>query len=221
VNEQLWWYVARSGGIVAWALLTVSVVLGLSLSTVIAGRRVPKPWLLSMHRYLGLVAIVMTGFHLAGLVADSYVHFDVIDLLVPYSSQWQPGAVAWGVVAMWLLLAVEITSLLRRRIPKRLWRWVHVSSLPLFAMATAHTFTAGTDASHGWLRWGAIISVNVVAFLSIVRIVVERRPARVIPARPSAKPAAAGAERGSPARSATVPVDTRTADQPAAIAART
>ena len=31
--DQLWWYTARSAGIVAWALLTASVLLGLALST--------------------------------------------------------------------------------------------------------------------------------------------------------------------------------------------
>lgn len=188
MNEQLWWHIARAGGIVAWALLTVSVVLGLVLSTVIAGRRAPKPWLLAQHRYLGVLAIVMTGIHMAALVADSYVQFDVVDLLVPFAARWRPGAVAWGVVALWLLLAVEITSLLRRRIPKRAWRWVHLSALPLFAVATAHTLTAGSDASHPAVVWTALVAVNVVAFLVVVRIVLERRPARTIPQR---RPAAA------------------------------
>lgn len=194
MNDQLWWYVARSGGIVAWSLLTASVMLGLGLSTAVAGRKVPKPWLLGLHRYLGLLAIVMTGFHLGGLVADSWVEFSVVDLLIPFASQWKPGAVAWGIVAMWLLLAVEITSLLRRRIPKSLWRWVHLSSLPLFAMATAHTFAAGSDATHAALRWSAIVTVNVVAFLVVLRICV-RGAAKRAPTRRSgaARPATAPA----------------------------
>ena len=57
---------------------------------------------------LGGLAVMFTAIHLAALVADSYVHFGLADLTVPFASSWQPGAVALGVVAMWLLLAVEV-----------------------------------------------------------------------------------------------------------------
>ena len=69
-------------------------------------------------------------------------------MLVPFASSWHPLAVAWGVVAMYVLLAVELTSLARHRLPQRMWRIIHVSSLPLFVLATVHYVAAGTDASN-------------------------------------------------------------------------
>lgn len=174
-NDQLTWYIARSSGITAWALAAGSVLWGLFLSTGILQGRPRRPWLLDLHRYLGGLTIVFTAIHLAALVADNFVQFNVVDLLVPFASQWRPGAVAWGVVAFWLLLAVEITSLLRRRgISERIWRAVHASSFLLFAFATVHGLQAGTDAENAFIFWPAATVTGAVIFLSWWRILVAK-----------------------------------------------
>ena len=89
---------------------------------------------------------MFTALHLAGLVADDYVDFGVADLLVPYAAGWKPGPVALGVVSLYLLAVVEGTSLAMRRIPRRVWRGVHLTSYVLFWSATFHFILAGTDA---------------------------------------------------------------------------
>src|SRR3954452_15418400 len=137
MTTHLWWYTARGAGIVAWVLATGAVVLGLLLSGRF-GRR-PKPaWLLDLHRFMGGLVVVFLGVHLAALVADSTVQFGLSDLAVPMASAWRPGAVAWGVVAAWLLIAVELTSLAQRRLPRRLWHAVHLSSFVVFGASTVH-----------------------------------------------------------------------------------
>lgn len=146
MNEQIWWYLTRSSGIVAWALLSAAVLLGLVVRTKVGAAPARPPWWLDLHRFVGGLATVFTGVHLATLVADSYVEFGIVDLLVPGASDWNPGAVAWGVVALWLLLAVESTSLLQKRLPRTLWRWVHLTSYPLYWIATFHFLAAGSDA---------------------------------------------------------------------------
>ena len=141
-DTHLWWYTARASGMVAWVLLTASVLWGLALSTRVLGRH-PRPnWMLDLHRFLGGVAVVVTGAHLASLVADSWVHVGLTELLVPFTGSYRPTAVAWGVVAFYLLLAVEVTSLLRRHLSRPAWRAVHFLSFPLFVLATAHGITA-------------------------------------------------------------------------------
>ena len=125
MSGQLPWYVARASGLVGWALLAAATLWGLALSTKIFGKR-PRPnWILDLHRMLGALALVFTGVHVSAILADQYVHFGLVDVLVPFASKWRAGAVAWGVVGMYLLVAVELTSLLRARIPKTLWRRVH------------------------------------------------------------------------------------------------
>ena len=98
-----------------------------------------------MHRWLGGTALVFTGVHVVALLADQYVHFGLSAILIPFASKWHPVAVAWGVVAFYLLLAVELTSLARAHLSKRAWRRVHTASFVLFVMATVHGLTAGTD----------------------------------------------------------------------------
>ena len=174
MNSQVWWYVARSSGLVAWTLLAGSVLLGLALSTRAMGKRPTPAWLQDLHRGVGGLAVVFTGLHLAGLVADSYVHFGIVDLLVPFAASWKPGAVAWGVVGLYVLLAVELTSLLRRRISTRWWRRVHLLSFPLYGIATAHLLTAGTDATNPVLLLPVLASLVAVAGLTFVQIFGER-----------------------------------------------
>jgi predicted ferric reductase len=177
MNSQVWWFVSRSSGMIAWALITLSVCWGLFVSTKAVAKASTPSWLLDLHRFFGGLAVSFTAIHLIGLWADSYVEFGWAELFVPLASEWKPGPVAWGIVSMYLLVAVEATSLAMRWLPRRLWRWVHHLSLPLYVMATYHGIVAGTDKSNQVFRLAALASVNVVAFLSIVLILAARRTA--------------------------------------------
>lgn len=191
MNSQLFWYIARASGIVSWALLSLSVLWGVVLSTRLLGRRTTPAWLLDVHRFLGGGAVVFVAVHLFGLVADSYAHFGPAELLVPLASAWRPVAVAWGVVALYLLIAVELTSLLRRRIPARLWRRVHMASFALWVFATVHTLSAGTDSGNPVLQWATLVVCAAVVFAVVVRALSPKpdrptRPERTIPRREAA-----------------------------------
>jgi DMSO/TMAO reductase YedYZ heme-binding membrane subunit len=103
--------------------------------------------MLSTHRYLGALAVVFVGVHVLAILIDSYVQFSIADALVPMVSSWHPLAVAWGIVGMYVLVAVEVTSLLRARLTPKVWRGVHVLSYVLLALVTIHLLAAGTDAN--------------------------------------------------------------------------
>lgn len=190
MSGQLPWYVARASGLVGWALLAAATLWGLALSTKILGKR-PRPnWILDLHRMLGALALVFTGVHVSAILADQYVHFGLVDVLVPFASKWRPGAVAWGVVGLYLLLSIEVTSLLRSRIPKSLWRRVHYASFPLFVSATVHGLTAGTDTTR---RVAVLVALVVgVVFCAMVAI---RAAMSVTPVTPATRPIAAPPRR--------------------------
>ena len=175
MTSQTWWYLARATGIVAWSLLTLSMTWGLMLRTrILNGRPTPR-WLLDLHRFLGGLSVVFVALHLAGLVADSYTYFGPAELFVPFASSWRPGAVALGVVALYLLAAVEVTSLLMRHLPRRWWRAVHMSSFATFLLSTLHTVTAGTDARNSLLILAVNVAVAAVLFLVLVRLLAPGR----------------------------------------------
>lgn len=201
--EQLWWYTARAGGIVAWGLLAASVLWGLALSTKAFGKR-PRPnWLLDMHQWLGTLTMVFLGVHVVGLMFDSYVDFGLVDVLVPFASSWDPAAVAWGVVAFWLLLAVELTALGRRYLPKKVWRSVHYLSFPVFVLSTIHGVAAGTDAATTFAVATIVVVVAMVAMLSFVRLDQAARQAKLDAAAPAAPPRVPrGASAGGATRTA-------------------
>lgn len=179
LDPQVWWHLSRATGIVAWALGITSVLWGVALATRALGSKPRAPWLLDLHRFLGGATVLFVVLHIAAIVADSYVHFGVADVLVPFASSWKASAVAWGVIAFWMLLAVELTSLVRNRLPKRLWHGVHLTSYLVAVLTTAHLLTAGTDAGNPLLQVVALAWVPVTTFFLLYRwLAPSRRSAR-------------------------------------------
>lgn len=186
MHGQLWWYVARSGGLLAWGLLAASVLWGLVMTTRLAAKLAPRPaWFLDLHRFLGGAALVFTVIHVTGILLDAYVHFGLVNVLVPMTGTWHPGAVAWGIVGLYLLSAVEVTSLARSRIPQRLWRQIHYVSFPLFIITTIHTLTAGTDRHNPLVLWGVIAICVPVTLLTALRLALAGKAVQAKPARPA------------------------------------
>lgn len=193
-NEQIWWFITRSSGIVAWALITMSVCWGLMLSTKAAAKATQPAKILDLHRFFGGLSFVFTGLHLAGLVADNYVHFGWAEIFIPFASAWKPDAVAWGVIALYLLLTVEITSLMMKKMPRAVWKHIHRTSLGLYIFSTLHGLQAGTDTANRWYQMVMLASINVVAFLVVLLVLAHKK---------SATAAKTGsASKGSPQRTA-------------------
>ena len=174
MNPQIWWYVARASGIVAWLFLTASVLWGIVLSTDLfrASRR-PK-WLLDLHRALGGLTVGFVAIHVGALIADNFVHFDLVDVFVPFASEWKPWPTALGVVALWGLLIVEITSLAMKRLPRRFWRGVHMTSYVTFLLTSLHGTFAGTDATHRMYVATTLLTTVAVVFAVCYRILTRR-----------------------------------------------
>ena len=97
---------------------------------------------------------MFVAIHLIGLLADSYVGFSVADLFVPMASKWRPGAVAWGIVGLYVVLAVELTSLVMRRLPRRVWHGIHLLSFVSLVLVTLHASRRGpTPRARSSSRW--------------------------------------------------------------------
>ena len=181
MSDTVWWYTARASGMVAWWLLGTAVCWGLALSTRVTNGKPTPAWLLDLHRFLGGLATIFVGVHLLGLAEDAFVPFNWVDFAVPFHATWRPVAVAWGVTSLYLLVAIEITSLLMRRIPKRWWRRVHSMSFLLFVLTGIHVFSAGTDRVNRLTQWSGLAMATAVLFLSVYRAMAQprRRDAKV------------------------------------------
>src|SRR5207302_8719344 len=134
MNPKVRWYLARGAGLTSWALAAATLVWGLLLSTRLFTKRPRPAWTLDIHRTLSGLTVAFVGVHMVGLFADGYVHFGPAQLLIPLATTWRPGAVAWGIVALYLLIAVELTSLWRRLLPVTWRRRLPVVSIAVFPL---------------------------------------------------------------------------------------
>jgi predicted ferric reductase len=143
------WYVARAGGLTAFALLTASVAIGLLLS----GRAKvdwPRFAITEVHRFVGLLAGAFIVVHGLTLLLDGYFHFTLWNLLVPGTAPYRPLATALGVLAAELLAALALTNHYRTRLSFRFWRRAHYLNFAVWLLALVHGVTAGTDSDTAW-----------------------------------------------------------------------
>ena len=117
--------------------------------------------------------MAFVGVHVGAILLDTYTDFGITDVLVPFTGSWHPAAVAWGIVGMYLLAAIEITSLLRHRLSKGAWHAVHLLSYFLFATTTVHMLTAGTDV-RALVASTAAVMLGVAAVFGSVALYVWR-----------------------------------------------
>jgi methionine sulfoxide reductase heme-binding subunit len=177
MSGEGWWYLARASGIVAWLILTLTVLWGIASSADLFGRRRRVAWLVDLHRWLGALTVAFVALHLGALVADSYVHFGPTDLFVPFASDWKPLPVALGVVALWGLMAVQATSVAMRRLRRRTWHAIHLAGYGVFVLGSFHGITAGTDATQPMYAITTAASMLAVGWASIrrIRVLDDRR----------------------------------------------
>lgn len=193
LDPKLSWYAARASGLIAWAVVTASVVWGLTLSTRLIRRKGVPAWLLDLHKFLGTLSVVFVGVHLLALWADNYVYYGPRELLVPMASEYRPGAVAWGIAATYLLVAIQLTSWAMRKLPRKLWHGVHLTTFPMLFAATVHGFAAGADNANLVVQWVALTATLLVFFLTLFRVLAPRKAlsnaAKSLPAEPGRRPA--------------------------------
>ena len=198
MSDQFFWYVTRSAALVAWLSASLSLLVGLATSSRLLGRRPTIPWLVDFHRLLAAMAMVFLGVHMLSLWLDGYVEFGPAELLVPWVAT-VPGltrtSIALGVIAAWLLAAVQVTSLIKDRLPDTVWRTVHLSSFGTVAAGTVHAIQAGSDTENPIVVGLGVSMLTAIALATAVRAVRLRDAAR-------AQQAASAPRRASAARPA-------------------
>ena len=144
------WDTARAGGFLAYILLTLAVSAGLVLRNRWQSTRWPRFVTNELHGYLSLLALVFITVHVVAVLVDPFTHFGLAEILVPLASHYRPVWMGLGVVALYLLLAVWLSSQLRARIAHRTWRRIHVLAYAVYGAATVHGLGTGSDTRTSW-----------------------------------------------------------------------
>ena len=164
------WDTARAGGLVSYVLLTGAVALGLVLRNRWQSSRWPRLVTNELHGYVSLLALVFIVVHVLAVAVDPFTHFGLQAVVVPFATHYRPLWMSLGIVSLYLLLAVWISSRLRQRIGHRLWRRIHVLAFAVYAAATLHGLGTGSDTRTVWAAALYVGSVGLVGTLLAVRL---------------------------------------------------
>jgi methionine sulfoxide reductase heme-binding subunit len=177
IAAGLTWYVTRGSGLVALVLLTIAFVLGIPTARSSDRRLAPRLIVQLLHRNASLLAVVFLAVHVATTVADSFVHIRVVDAFVPFIAGYHTLWLGLGTIALDLMLAVVVTSLLRHRLSYRTWRTVHLAAYGCWPIALFHGLEIGSDAGFAWMRW--VVAGCAAAATAAVMVRVAR-PVRAL-----------------------------------------
>lgn len=165
------WNVARSGGFTAYILLTLTVAVGLMLSAQVQSpSRWPRLLNSELHNFLALLSTVFLVVHVLAVWVDPFTHFGWSEILIPFVSYYRSSWMALGIVALYLGLAVGISTWLRPRIGYTWWRRLHVLTFGVYVLATLHGLGTGSDTQTWWGLGIYLVSIVLVGLLLYQRL---------------------------------------------------
>jgi predicted ferric reductase len=173
------WYASRATGVVALLLLTATVILGIAGTARFTAPGLPRVVSAGLHRNISLLVLAFLALHVLSTVLDGYVHIGLTAAFLPFSSAYRGFWLGLGAVALDLLIAVAVTSLLRDRLPYRVWRGVHWAAYASWPAALWHALGTGTDSRLTWLLAAEAACLAAVAAAAWWRLTLaEPGPAR-------------------------------------------
>jgi methionine sulfoxide reductase heme-binding subunit len=174
-GSTMFWYVSRATGVVALLLFTAVLMLGLMVTRKGRFAGLPGFAVTSLHRNLSLLGLAFIVVHVLTAVLDGYVRIPLVSAVIPFASGYERFWLGLGAVALDLIIAVILTSLVRGRLPRRWWRPVHLLAYVSWPVALAHCLGAGEDLRHGWLLDVAAGCVLLVMAATVWRLATAAR----------------------------------------------
>jgi predicted ferric reductase len=145
ISSSTLWYLSRATGLVTLVVFSATFALGLLTAGRVNSPKWPRFVTEGLHRNLSLIAIGLVGVHALLPVIDDFVPISAVDVFVPFVSAYLPIWVGFGAIALDVMLALVLTSLLRHRMSFRGWKWIHWLAYLGWPVALAHTIGIGTD----------------------------------------------------------------------------
>ncbi len=174
--ETVTWDIARAGGFTAYVLLTLAVVVGLALSTQLQSpSRWPRLLNSELHNFLTLLSTIFLVIHVLAVWIDPFTHFGWNEIFIPLASHYRPVWMAFGIVGLYLGIAIGISTWLRSLIGYKWWRRLHVLTLGIYIIATIHGIGTGSDTQTPWALGIYLVSIALVGSLLCRRILALRK----------------------------------------------
>jgi methionine sulfoxide reductase heme-binding subunit len=146
-SVQLWWFITRAAGIIAYLLLWFSTVWGLAVPSKLLDPLLDRMFTYDFHQTISLLSIGFLLLHVIVLTLDRYLPYSTWQILIPFLSPYRPLWVGIGVLSFYIIALVTVTFYMRGRIGMPAFRAIHTLSLAGYLGATLHGLFAGTDSS--------------------------------------------------------------------------
>lgn len=170
VSPSPFWFLTRGTGTVALVLLTLTVALGVANVRRARIGETPRFVVEAVHRNAALLAVSFVVVHVVTTLLDGFAPISLLDAVIPFNSAYRPIWLGLGAVAFDLLIAVVITSLLRRRFGHGAWRATHWLAYASWPVALVHGLGTGTDTKTHWMLLLTAGCVAVVLAAVVFRV---------------------------------------------------
>jgi methionine sulfoxide reductase heme-binding subunit len=197
--DYAWWLASRASGLVALALITLSVTLGLAMAGRVSREPRLRRALLSIHEHAALGGLIAIAVHGITLLGDRWLHPGPLGIAVPFVMDHEPLWTGLGILAGYLAAALGLSFYARRRIGAKRWRSLHKATILVYVLSVLHTLGAGSDAGTLWLRAQIVLTGAPIVFLFVMRALSGGASAVRRGSAPSPAPHSA---RSRPSRSA-------------------
>ena len=175
LGPSTYWYLTRASGAVALVLLTASVCLGILGPLRFSAPRWPRFAVDSVHRDVSLAGVALIVVHVVTTVLDGFAPINLVDGVIPFVSPYRPFWLGLGTLSFDLILALVITSLMRRRLGYNAWRAIHWLAYVSWPIAVLHGLGTGSDVKKWWMLLITVVCIGAVLAAVLGRInVVDR-----------------------------------------------
>ena len=105
--------------------------------------------LFAMHQWTAYLAVALTVSHPAVLLLLRVHRFRLLDVLWPVHSYLQPKMNVVGALALYLVVVVVVSSVLRTRLGRPLWRRLHYFVFPAAVLLFTHSIFTDPELRDG------------------------------------------------------------------------
>ena len=131
----------------------------------------------ALHQWTAYIAVAFTLTHPLVLLFLHQPRFRLFDILLPIHSPLQPKLNLAGAAALYLLVLVLVSSLLRTRIGRPLWRSLHYLVFPAAVLIFLHSLLTDPNLKDGHpdMLDGGKVFVEIASLLSLIAVLVRYR----------------------------------------------
>ena len=167
-------------GLGAVGAVTVNLLLGMLMSLRYSPTR---HWphrrinVFSLHQWTAYIAVFLTLSHPTVLLFLHTPHFGWMDVLWPIHSYLQPKLNLAGAGALYLVVLVFISSLLRKQIGRPLWRSLHYLVFPCAVLLFLHSMLTDPNLKDGHpdLLDGGKVFIEISLLISVAATAIRIR----------------------------------------------